>query len=77
MMQIMADSFPGAFSGYELDVTESHQRNKADTSGTAKEVVKSFQQMGVLFKEVSRQQEWRGQEGIGMQEGSAAYHTYT
>lgn len=52
MMQIMADQFPGAFSGYKLDVVESHQRNKADTSGTAKAVVQSFAQMGVDFKEV-------------------------
>lgn len=52
MMQIMADQFPGAFSGYKLDVIESHQRNKADTSGTAKAVVQSFAQMGVNFKEV-------------------------
>jgi dihydrodipicolinate reductase len=53
MMQIMADQFPGAFSGYKLNVVESHQRNKADTSGTAKAVVQSFAQMGVDFKEVS------------------------
>lgn len=53
MMQIMADQFPGAFSGYNLSVVESHQRNKADTSGTAKAVVQSFAQMGVDFKEVS------------------------
>lgn len=52
MMQIMADQFPGAFAGYTLDVVESHQRNKADTSGTAKAVVKSFADMGVDFKEV-------------------------
>jgi dihydrodipicolinate reductase len=53
MMQIMADQFPGAFSGYKLSVVESHQRNKADTSGTAKAVVQSFAKMGVDFKEVS------------------------
>eukprot|EP00975_Prorocentrum_lima_P010552 2240345-Prorocentrum_lima.AAC.1 len=29
----LAESFPGAFSGYELTVTESHQKTKADTSG--------------------------------------------
>lgn len=52
-MRIMAESFPGAFAGYQLSVVESHQRNKADTSGTAREVVQSFQRMGVDFKEVS------------------------
>lgn len=50
----MAESFPGAFSGYKLDVIESHQRNKADTSGTAKAVVQSFARMGVDFREVRR-----------------------
>ncbi|WIA40195.1 hypothetical protein OEZ86_013583 [Tetradesmus obliquus] len=51
MMQLMADSFPGVFSGYSLSVVESHQRNKADTSGTAKAVVQSFNKMGLDFKE--------------------------
>jgi 4-hydroxy-tetrahydrodipicolinate reductase len=53
MMQLMAENFPGVFSGYELSVVESHQRNKADTSGTAKAVVQSFSKMGLDFKEVS------------------------
>lgn len=52
-MQLMADNFPGVFNGYKLSVVESHQRNKADVSGTAKAVVASMQQMGVEdFKEV-------------------------
>ncbi len=54
MMELMADAFPGAFSGYSLDVVESHQRNKADNSGTAKAVVTSLQRMGLSeFQEVS------------------------
>lgn len=54
MMELMAQNFPGVFSGYKLSVTESHQRNKADVSGTAKAVVGSLQRMGVEgFKEVS------------------------
>lgn len=51
-MQLMAENFPGVFSGYDLQVVESHQRNKADTSGTAKAVVQSFNAMGLDFKEV-------------------------
>lgn len=52
MMDLMAKNFPGVFAGYRLDVVESHQRNKADVSGTAKAVVASLQQMGVEgFKE--------------------------
>lgn len=52
MMELMADKFPGCFSGYTLKVVESHQRSKADTSGTAKAVVQSFQKMGLDFQEV-------------------------
>eukprot|EP00891_Asterochloris_glomerata_P004363 jgi/Astpho2/4363/e_gw1.00066.17.1_t len=51
MMEMMADKFPGAFSGYSLQVQESHQRTKADTSGTAKAVVASFQKLGLDFTE--------------------------
>eukprot|EP01024_Parvocaulis_polyphysoides_P056785 TRINITY_DN6013_c0_g2_i2.p1 TRINITY_DN6013_c0_g2~~TRINITY_DN6013_c0_g2_i2.p1 ORF type:complete len:288 (-),score=54.92 TRINITY_DN6013_c0_g2_i2:94-957(-) len=50
MMETMGDNFPGAFSGYKLDVVESHQATKADTSGTAKAVVQSFQKMGVDYE---------------------------
>jgi glutamate dehydrogenase/leucine dehydrogenase len=54
MMEVMAQQYPGVFTGYSLTVTESHQRNKADVSGTAKAVVASLRQMGVEgFKDVS------------------------
>ncbi|CAM6083072.1 unnamed protein product [Calypogeia fissa] len=48
-MQIMSEQFPGAFSGYKLQVTESHQSSKLDTSGTAKAVVASFVKLGLDF----------------------------
>ncbi|KAK9055436.1 hypothetical protein SSX86_026519 [Deinandra increscens subsp. villosa] len=48
-MEIMAKQFPGAFSGYTLEVTESHQATKLDTSGTAKAVISCFQKLGVSF----------------------------
>lgn len=50
-MKIMADSFPGAFTGYSMTVAESHQSSKVDTSGTAKAIVASFQELGVQFAE--------------------------
>ena len=53
MMEFMADNFPGAFAGYRLQVTESHQRTKADTSGTAKAIVACFDKLGAPIKEVS------------------------
>lgn len=48
-MEIMAEQFPGAFSGYSLQVLESHQAGKLDTSGTAKAVISCFQKLGVSF----------------------------
>lgn len=49
-MEIMAEQFPGAFSGYSLQVMESHQASKLDTSGTAKAVISCFQKLGVPFE---------------------------
>lgn len=61
MMQMMAESFPGAFQGYTLEVLESHQRTKADTSGTAKAVVQSFKDLGLTDFTVDRIQKVRNQ----------------
>lgn len=41
-LQDLADRFPSSFAGYKLSVTESHQKTKADTSGTAKAVIESL-----------------------------------
>ena len=49
MMEYAAQSFPDLFKGYTLCVKESHQKGKADTSGTAKAMVKVFNQLGVSF----------------------------
>jgi hypothetical protein len=49
-MEVMAEQFPGAFAGYTLQVTESHQLSEVDTSGTAKAVISSFQKLGLHFK---------------------------
>ncbi|KAL5728187.1 4-hydroxy-tetrahydrodipicolinate reductase [Ranunculus cassubicifolius] len=48
-MEIMAEKFPGAFSGYSLQVMESHQASKLDISGTAKAVISCFEKLGVSF----------------------------
>ncbi|XP_057764570.1 4-hydroxy-tetrahydrodipicolinate reductase 1, chloroplastic-like [Salvia miltiorrhiza] len=50
-MEIMAEQFPGAFSGYDLQVMESHQASKLDVSGTAKAVISCFQKLGAEFEE--------------------------
>jgi dihydrodipicolinate reductase len=62
MMEHMATTFPGAFAGYTLSVTESHQKTKVDTSGTAKAVVASLQQLGVKPFDVESIQKVRTEE---------------
>jgi 4-hydroxy-tetrahydrodipicolinate reductase len=50
MMSYAAQTFPGLFKGYCLEVKESHQQGKADTSGTAKAMVGYFNELGTDFK---------------------------
>ncbi len=50
MMAYAADTFPGLFRGYRLEIHESHQQGKADTSGTAKAMVSYFNRLGVDFR---------------------------
>ena len=49
MMQYAANTFPNAFNEYSLEITESHQKGKADTSGTAKAMVGYFNSLGIPF----------------------------
>ncbi|MGM0453861.1 MAG: dihydrodipicolinate reductase [Thermodesulfobacteriota bacterium] len=51
MMAYAAENFPGLFSGYSLEIKESHQQTKADTSGTAKAMVQYFNRLGIDFAE--------------------------
>jgi len=47
MLAYAAKEFPGLFDGYAMEITESHQRGKADVSGTARSVIPFFQALGV------------------------------
>ncbi len=49
MVAHAAEDFPGLFSGYSLEIKESHQNGKADTSGTAKMMVNYFNSLGVPY----------------------------
>ena len=49
MMEYAANTFAGLFEGYSLEIRESHQHGKADTSGTAKAMVGYFNQLGLEF----------------------------
>lgn len=82
MMEMMANRFPGCFSGYTLQVVESHQRTKVDTSGTAKAVVSSLQKMGLDFTENDIEKVRNADEQMARMEvpeehlSGHAFHTY-
>jgi 4-hydroxy-tetrahydrodipicolinate reductase len=51
MMKYAADNFPECFKDYTLEIRESHQKGKLDTSGTARAMVSYFEQLGIIFDE--------------------------
>jgi len=57
MMAYGAESFPDLFSDYRLEIRESHQAGKADTSGTAKAMVTCFKKLGLQFEETDIEKE--------------------
>jgi 4-hydroxy-tetrahydrodipicolinate reductase len=57
MMAYAAETFPDLFKGYQLEIAESHQQGKADTSGTAKTMVGYFNRLGLDFTEKDIRQE--------------------
>ncbi len=83
MMAFGAETFPGLFEGYTLTVRESHQQGKADTSGTAKAMVRYFNAMGIDFTDAQIHQErdpevQQAQWGIPEAHlGGHGWHTYT
>ncbi len=83
MLTQAAEDFPGAWSGYTMKVTESHQSTKVDTSGTAKALVECFQGLGLKFdvSEIELLREREGQLAFGVPEEHLntghAFHTYT
>ncbi len=83
MMEYAAKAFPDVFEGYSLSIRESHQRGKADTSGTAKAMVRSFNHLGLRFSEDDivkvRDPEVQKDE-LGVPEdhlGGHGWHTYS
>jgi len=57
MMTWAAENFPGLFNGYTINMRESHQMGKADTSGTAKAMMACFKRLGVACTEADIQKE--------------------
>lgn len=83
MLEYGAAHFPGLFNGYQLKVRESHQKGKADTSGTARSVVGYFNRMGIPFteKEIEMERDPENQKNSwGIPDAYIAghgWHTYT
>ena len=83
MMAYAVDTFPGLFKGYSLEIQESHQKGKADTSGTAKAMVGYFNELGVSFSEdqiikIRDPEVQKTQWGIPEQHlAGHGWHTYT
>jgi len=83
MMEYAAANFTGLFEGYTLQIRESHQQGKADTSGTAKAMVRYFNALGTPFSEDriikerdprTQHEQWKiPKEHLG----GHAWHTYT
>ncbi len=57
MMAYAAETFPNLFKGYALEIKESHQAGKADTSGTAKAMTRYFNALGIPFNVEAIQKE--------------------
>lgn len=72
----MATTFPDAFSGFQMEIVESHQQGKADTSGTAKALVVEFNKLGIPFdvKNIRLIREPAEQKALGIAEAYLAGH---
>lgn len=81
MMEYAAEKFSGAFKGYTLEVIESHQKTKADTSGTAKAVIASFNKLGIPFtiEQIDKKRSEADYEALGIPReywNGHGWHTY-
>lgn len=83
MMQYAAETFPNLFSDFSLEIKESHQKGKADTSGTAKAMIDYFNQLGIPFSvsDILKERDPMFQkDNWGIPEdhlNGHAWHTYT
>ena len=79
MMAYAAENFPNLFEGYTLTIKESHQQGKADTSGTAKAMVKYFNALGTPFaeEEIAKERDPQIQSGrLGIPQEHLAGHAW-
>ncbi|MBN1932143.1 MAG: dihydrodipicolinate reductase [Desulfobacterales bacterium] len=83
MMEWGAKNLPNLFAGYSLEIKESHQKDKADTSGTARAMINYFNQLGIPFSEadiIKERDPIKQKKQWGIPEAylkGHAWHTYT
>ncbi len=83
MMAWGAEAFPELFKGYGITIRESHQKGKADTSGTARAMVGYFEKLGLqcTAKDIEQERDpdkQRSDWGIPEEYiGGHGWHTYT
>lgn len=83
-LEDLAKKFPSAFGGYTLHTKESHQKTKADTSGTAKAVVDSLKILSgndqYTYDDIEMIRDDEESKAFGVKEEyikGHAFHTYT
>lgn len=82
-LEDLAAKYPSAFAGYKLKVVESHQKTKADTSGTAKAVIDSLKKLSddpFTYEDINMIRDDQEAMGFGVPEEGLkghAFHTYT
>ena len=83
-LEDLAKKFPSAFGDYKLHVKESHQKTKADTSGTAKAVVDSLKVLSgddkYEYDDIEMIRDDDESQDFGVKEefiNGHAFHTYT
>nr|AKG25427.1 DapB [Hematodinium sp. SG-2015] len=81
MLQHMGEKYPNALSGFKLNLTESHQATKKDTSGTARAMVGNFNKLGVPFsvEDIKQIRDEEQSKALGVPETALnghAFHTY-
>ena len=82
MLEKMQSDFPDLYKNYKLSVVESHQKTKADTSGTAKAIVDTFNKMGITqisYDDIQKIRDEKEQINFGVAQNylsGHAFHTY-
>jgi 4-hydroxy-tetrahydrodipicolinate reductase len=82
MLSQMQKDFPDLYKNYALSAIESHQKAKADTSGTAKVIIDTFNKMGIKaisHDDIQKIRDEEEQINFGVPQNylsGHAFHTY-